>query len=105
MDQIELHNQTCEMVYATLADKAMLTHQLKESLRNTSTQLDLERMSSLAKDNRTETLEKIIMELGHDPKDAKGIKALIRKKEEDIVALRKQLRLPATMHPQTTELV
>jgi len=45
------------------------------------------------------------MELGHDPKDAKGIKALIKKKEEDIAALRKKLRLPLTIHPQTTKLV
>ena len=36
MEQIELHKQTCEMVYATLADKTMLAHQLKESLSNTS---------------------------------------------------------------------
>jgi len=104
MDQIELHKQTGEMVYATLADKAMLAHQLKESLANTNTQLDLERMSSTAKDNRIKTLEEIIMDLGHDPKDAKGIKALIKKKEDDIIALKKQLRLPATMHPQTVEL-
>jgi len=105
MDQIELHKQTGEMVYATLADKAMLAHQLKDSLSNTYAQLDLEKISSLAKDNRIKTLEEIIIELGHDPKDAKGIKALIKKKEEDIVALRKQLKLLVTMHPQTTELV
>ena len=54
------------MVYATLADKAMVAHQLKESLKNTNTQMDLERMSSLAKDNRIKKLEEIIMELGHD---------------------------------------
>jgi len=80
MDQIELHKQTGEMVYATLADKAMLAHQLKESLRNTYTQLDLEKMYSLAKENRIKTLEEIIVDLGHDPKDAKGIKALLKKK-------------------------
>lgn len=81
MDKIELHKQTCGMVYATLADKAMLAHQLTESLKNTNTQLDLERMSSSAKDNRIKTLEEIIMDLGHDPKkDAKAIQALIRKK-------------------------
>ena len=102
MDQIELHKQTGEMVYATLADKAMLAHQLKESLSNTYAKLDLEKISSLAKDNRIKTLEEIIIEFGHDPKDAKGIKALIKKKEEDIDALRKQLKLPVTMHPQTT---
>jgi len=49
----------------------------------------LEKASSLAKDNRIKSLEEIIIELGHDPKDAKGIKALIKKKEGDIAALRK----------------
>lgn len=47
MDQIELHKQTGEMVYSTLAGKAMLAHQLQNSLKNTSTQLDLEKVSSL----------------------------------------------------------
>jgi len=56
----------------------------------------------LAKDNRIKSLEEIIIELGHDPKDAKGIKALIKKKEDDIASLKKKLKLPITMHPQTT---
>ena len=90
------------MVYSTLANKALLAHKLQNSLHNTSAQLELEKASSLAKDNRIKSLEEIIIELGHDPKDAKGIKALI-KKEEDIAALKKQLKLPITMHPQTTE--
>jgi len=105
MDQIELHKQTVEMVYATLADKAMLAHELKESLKNTNTQLDLDKLSSSAKDNRIKTLEEIIVDLGHDPKDPKGVKALMKKKDDGIVALRKQLRLPPTVHPRTVELV
>lgn len=31
--------------------------------------------------------------------------ALMKKKDDDIATLRKQLRLPPTVHPQTTELV
>jgi len=93
MDRIELHKQTSEMVYATLVDKAMLAHQLKESLTHTNTQLDLERMSSTAKDNRIKTLEEIIMDIGHDPKDAKGIKALMKKKKDDITALKKKIEV------------
>ena len=65
----------------------------------------MENASSLAKDNRIKSLEEIIIELGHDPEDAKGIKALMKKKEDDISALKKQLKLPITMHPQTTEVV
>ena len=102
MVQIELQKKTGEMVYSTLADKIMLAHKLQNSLNNTSTQLDLEKASYLGKDNRIKSLEDIIIELGHDPKDAKGIKALIKKKEEDIAALRKQLNLPTTMHTQTS---
>ena len=62
-------------------------------------------MSSSSKDNRIKTLEEIIVDLGHDPKSPKGVKAIMKKKEDDIDALRKQLRLPPTMHPQTAELV
>jgi len=91
------------MVYSTLAYKAILAHRLQNSLYNTSLQLDLERASSLAKDNRIKSLEEIIIELGHDPKDPKGIQALMKKNEDDIGALRRQLRLPITIHPQTTE--
>ena len=105
MDQIELHKQTSEMVYATLVDRATLVHELKESLKNTNNQLDLERMSSTAKDNIIKTLEEIIINLGHDPKDPKGVRALMKKKDDDIAALKKRLRLPPTEHPQTAELV
>jgi len=77
------------MVYSTLTGKEMLAHQLQCSLDNTIAQLHWEKASSLAKDNRIKSFEEIIMELGHDPKNAKGIKALIKKKEEDVAALRK----------------
>ena len=92
IDQIELHKQVGEMVYSTLADKALMAHRLQNSLYNTSAQLELEKASSLAKDNRIKSLEEIIVEMGHDPTDPKGTQALIRKKEEDIAALRKQMK-------------
>jgi len=43
--------------------------------------------------------------LGHNPKDVKGIEALIKRKDDDIAALRKQLKLPASRHPQTAEII
>ena len=72
IDQIELHKQAGEMVYSTLAGKALMAHRLQNSLYNTYAQLELENASSLAKDNRIKSLEEIIIELGHDPKDPKG---------------------------------
>jgi len=104
MDQIELHKQTKEMVYSTLANKTLMAHKLQNSLHNIAAQLELEKASSQAKDNRIKSLEEIIIELGHDPTDPKGIQALMKKKDEDIAALRRQIRLPATMHPQTIEI-
>ena len=65
----------------------------------------MEKASSQAKDNRIKSLEEIIIGLGHDPKDVKGVEALIKNKEEDIAALRKQLKLPPSRHPQTTEVI
>lgn len=65
----------------------------------------MERASSQAKDNRIKTLEEIIIGLGHDPKDAKAIEALIKKKDEDIAALRKQLKLRPSRHSQTDEVI
>ena len=68
MDQIELHKQTGEMVYSTLAEKTLLAHGLQNSLHNIAAQLELEKASSQAKDNIIKSLEQIIIELGHDPK-------------------------------------
>ena len=67
--------------------------------------MQLEKASSQAKDNRIRTLEEIIIGLGHNPKYVKGIEALIKKKYDDIAALRKQLKLPASRHPQTEEMI
>ena len=93
------------MIYSTLTDKAMASHRIQDSLENTSTQLQLEKASSHAKDDKIKTLEEIIIGLGHNPKDVKGIEDLIKKKDDDIAALRKQLKLPASRHPQTKQVI
>ena len=80
LDQIELHKQTGEMIYSTLTDKSMMTQKLQDSLENTNAQLSLEKTSFQAKENRIKTLEEIIIGLGHNPKDVKGIEALMKKK-------------------------
>ena len=46
-----------------------------------------------------------MIELGHDPKEIKAAESLIKKKNDDIVALRKQLKLPPLIHPQTAEVI
>lgn len=58
---------------------------------------------SQEKDNRIKTLEDIIIDLGHDPKDPKAIQALLKERDADISALRKMVKIPATLHPQIGE--
>ena len=103
MDKIELHKQTGEMVYAALADKTLENYKLTSSLNATASQLELERASSQAKDNRIRSLEEIIVEIGHNPNDIKGIQEILKLRDADMAALRKKVKLPATIHPQTDE--
>jgi len=39
-------------------------------------------------------LEDLVIELGHDPKDIKATEKLIKKNNDDIAALKKQLKIP-----------
>lgn len=102
-DQIEFHKQAREIIYSTLTGKAIATHQLKNSLTNISTKYQLENASSQAKDTRIKSLEDLVIELGHDPKDIKATEQLIKKKNDDIATLKKQLKIPHLQHPQTQE--
>lgn len=103
MDKIEQHKQTGEMVYASLADQTLDNYRLQNSLNNTASQLELERASSQAKENRIRSLEDIIIEIGHDPKDIKGIQEILKLRDADMAALRRKIKLLASIHPQTDD--
>lgn len=49
------------------------------------------------------SLEVLVIKLGYDPSNVKVFKEMIRRKNVDILALRKQLKLPTTKDPQTKE--
>jgi len=72
VDQIEFHKQVGGMIYSTLAGKAMDAYRLQDSLNNTIVHFKLEKASSSAKDTRIKSLEDLIIELGHNPKDIKA---------------------------------
>ena len=93
------------MGYSTLTSKAITAHQLQNSLNNISTQFQLEKASSQAKDTRIKSLEVLVIELGHDPKDVKAAKKIIKKKNDDIVAMKKKLKIHPLHHPQTIEVI
>jgi hypothetical protein len=56
----------------------------------------LEKISSLAKENKIKSLEEMVLKIGYDPSNIKAVEELIKKKNVDIASLRKQLKLPAT---------
>jgi len=57
-------------------------------LTNISAQYQLEKASSQAKGTRIKSLEDLVIELGHDPKEIKATENLIKKKNDDIFALK-----------------
>lgn len=93
------------MIYSTLTAKAMATYKLQDSLDNVKAQFKLEKASSQAKDTRIKSLEDLVIELGHDPSDIKATQKLTKKKNQDITALKEQLKLPHLYHPQTKEVL
>ena len=62
--------------------------------------MKVDKASSYAKDLRIKSLEESVIQVGYDPTNVKVAKELVKKKNVDIVALRKQLKLPPTEHPQ-----
>jgi len=46
-----------------------------------------------------------VIELGHDPNDVKAAEKLIKKKNEDISALKKKIKLPHSEYPKTKEVL
>jgi len=46
-----------------------------------------------------------VIESGHDPKDIKDTEQLIKKKNDDTVALKGQLKIPQLQNPQTLEVI
>jgi hypothetical protein len=103
-DQMDMHRQTGEMIFSTLANTSTTAAKLQVSLNNVQTQLKLEKVSSLAKDNKIKSLEELVLKIGYDPSNVKVAEELLKKKNADITSLRKQLKIPATEDPQAKEM-
>ena len=74
---------------------------LQVTLANFQSQLKMEKVSSLAKDRRIKYFEDLVIRIGQDPSSINAIEDIIRKKNTNIEALRKQLKLLVTEDPLT----
>ena len=96
---MELHKQTGEMISSTLTNTTSSLLKLQVSLANVQSQLKLEKVSLFAKDTRIKTLEDLVIKIGYDPSNVNAIEEIIKKKNDDIASLRKQLKILAIEDP------
>lgn len=64
----------------------------------------MENISSKSKDNRIKSLEDLVVIIGYDPSDVKFGEEIIKKKEMDIEALKKRLKMPIKHDTLTKEI-
>lgn len=89
IDQMDMHRQTGEMMFSTMTTTIISQSKIKTALSNVQSQLKLENISCLAKDNIIKSLEDFMIKVGYDSKDVKTTELLLKKKDADIVALKK----------------
>jgi hypothetical protein len=104
-DQMDLHKQTGEILFSTLALASSTTAKLQVALNNAKTQLKLEKISYFAKDNRIKSLEELVVQIGYDTSNVKGEEEFLKRKNVDIASLRKQLKFPPIEDAQAKEIV
>lgn len=97
---MDMHIQSGEMFFSTMTTTAMSLSKLKTALSNVQYQLNIENISSLAKDNKLKSLEDLVVNIGYYPKDNKAVEEITKKKNANISALRKQLKLPSIEDPK-----
>ena len=59
----------------------MYLSKMQVTLANVRSQLNMEKVSDFAKDNRIKTLEDLVIKLGYDPANVNAAEELIKKKK------------------------
>ena len=85
--QMDMHRLSGEMIFSTMTNTSMSLSNLRTSLSNVQSQLKIEKLSSLAKDNKLKYLEDIVVKIGYEPKDCKVVEEILEKKNANIKAL------------------
>jgi len=86
---MDLHKQTGEMLYSTLTNSAIENSRLQASVNNIQSQLKLEKIYSLAKDNNIKSFEDLVIKLRYDPSNVKIAEEIVRRNNADIATLKK----------------
>lgn len=73
----EFNKKIGEMISSTLTNIAMSLSKLQVSFANVQSQWKMEKVSSLAKDNRIKSLEDLVIKIGYDPKDVNVVEEIV----------------------------
>jgi hypothetical protein len=92
VEQMDMHRKTWEMILSTLTNTLLNAPKLQVSLNNFQSQLKMEKISSLAKENNMKSLEELVFNIGYDPSNVKETEEAPKKKISDIASLRKRLK-------------
>ena len=85
IDQVDMHRQSGEMLFSTMTTTNISLSNSKVALSNMQSQLKIEELSCLAKYNRINTLEELVVKVGYDPHNCKGGKKIIKKKNANML--------------------
>lgn len=78
----------------------MSAQKLQNTISNMQDQVKIEKASLYSKDIKIRALEELVLRVEYDPANIKAAELLVKKKNEDIAALRKQVKLPQSEHPK-----
>jgi len=92
------------MISSSLTHTTMSLSKLQVILANTQSELKLEKISLLAKDTKIKYLEYLVLKMGYDPSNINAAEELVRKKNVELLALRKQLKISASEDPMTKDI-
>ena len=92
------------MILSTITNNAMTLSKLQVTLANVQSQLNMEKVSALAKDTRIKNLEDLVIKVGYDPTNINVAEELVKKNNLDTPALRKQLKFLAREDPLANDI-
>jgi len=92
------------MIASTLTNIAMSLLKMQVTLANIQSQLKLEKVSSLAKDTKIQSLGNVVLRMGYDPSNINATEELIKKNNIEVATSKKYLKLPASEDPMAKEI-
>lgn len=92
IEEMDMDRKSGEILFSTMNTIVMSLSNSKAALSNMQSQLKIEKLSCLSKDNRIKALEELVVKVGYEPHNCKGAEEIIKKKNAGIATLRKQLK-------------